>query len=229
MPVIKAYKSGPNLVPVDTAKIVKAFRCPWTHKLYNSKQSYVAHLSRLRADRNRIRNRNLRLQRMTEDLNSQPSWLDVIRWIDTNSHYFLFQAKSQDFNESANWPPPEEFSLRITFLELEYSECVSNSHSHPRNGVSNWARVSSIPDGYPGWEGAIEFTTSHALPTHASNIMRNSGIHTGTGGGRSGNRYGYSVRMFDADWPGPIKQRVLDILSDRKSRRFRWGTADYFR
>jgi len=230
MGAIKAYKDGDKLIPVDTAKVVKAYQCPWTSKLYVSKKAYVKHLADLRETRVHARIRDARLHKMLVDFNSQNDFTSIIDWVERNSHWFLARAKhtAGRFYAKHNWPDPEDFWIRITYLDVVHSDCVSNSHAAPRGGVTNWGgRTPNAPRGYPGWHGRIEYRTSHHLPGWSSDIFNFAGIHTGTGGGLRGNRYGYGVTMFDSDWPGLDQLRVLGILSETNWKEFTWGTPYY--
>jgi hypothetical protein len=237
MPAIKAYKFKDNIVPVDAAKVVKAYQCPWTGRIVETKRTYVKHLRELRENRMRARIRAARMQRMQEDLNNQPDWPSVIAWVERNSHWFLARAKqSRGGFDHDRWPEPEDFWIRITYLNIQHSDSVSNSHNCPRGGVTNWSRRDpSKPTGYPGWHGRIEYQMSHSLPGFSSDLMRSTGVNPGSGGGINQHRYGYSVELFDADWPEitePLERdRVLASLSDKPwiEPTFRHGTPVYFR
>lgn len=237
MPAIKAYKFKDNIVPVDSAKVVKAYQCPWTGRIVETKRTYVKHLKELRESRMHARIRHARIQRMLDELSRQPDWRSVIDFVERNSHWFLARAKRSagSHYEKHPWPDPEDFWIRITYLNIRHSDCLSNSHSCPRGGVTNWSKVSGRPTGYPGWGGRIEYQFSHDLPGFSSDIMHSTGIHTGTGGGTRDNRFGYDVRLFDADWPmiaEPLERdRVLKVLRDDSYSEpsFTYGTPYYFR
>lgn len=236
MPAIKAYKFRDNIVPVDTAKIVKAYQCPWTGRIVETKKTYIKHLKDLRETRMRARIRAARMQKMQEDLSNQPSWSAVIDWVERNSYWFLARAKQSRGGLSCDtWPEPEDFWIRITFLDIRHSDRVSNSHKCPRGGVTNWSRAPGKPTGYPGWHGRIEYQTSHSLPGFSSDLFGGTGINTGTGGGISSNRCGFSVELFDSDWPMLTElldqERVLTVLRDGRSgdESFSYGTPHYFR
>ncbi len=237
MPAIKAYKFKDNIVPVDAAKVIKAFRCPWTGRIVGTKKTYLKHLKELRESRMHARIRAARMQRAFDDLANQPSWPAVIEWFERNSHWFLARAmQTRGLMGHDRLPEPEDFWIRITYLNIQHSDSVSNSHNCPRGGVTNWSRRDpSKPTGYPGWSGRIEYQMSHNLPGFGSDLMRGTGINTGSGGGISNNRYGYSVELFDSDWPQitemMIEERVLKVLQDDHASHdsFSYGTPVYFR
>jgi hypothetical protein len=237
MPAIKAYKFKDNIVPVDRAKVVKAFQCPWTGRIIETKKTYLKHLKELREHRMHARIRASRMSRAFNDLATQPSWSDMIAWVESNSHWFLARAKQRRGTMSHDrWPDPEDFWIRITYLKIQHSDSVSNSHNCPRGGVTNWSRRDpDKPTGYPGWSGRIEYQMSHNLPGFSSDLMRGTGINTGSGGGIGGNRHGYSVELFDSDWPRITEmmdeERVLTVLRDGQAGHdsFSYGTPVYFR
>jgi hypothetical protein len=118
--------------------------------------------------------------------------------------------------------------MKITYLDLNWTSSASNTHHCPRGGVTNWGmREDGKPKGYPGFTGRIEYQMSHDLG-FGSDAVRNLGIHTGTGGGTGDNRFGYGVTFFDADWPGLVNNRVMDILGDNDWKTFRYGVPKYF-
>lgn len=99
-------------------------------------------------------------------------------------------------------------------LDLRWSDHVSNSHSCPHDGVTNWGRRGEQPTGYPGWTGRVEYV----VQSHRGQLFSYPGgsdqwtgtrIHTGGGGG-GGHRdqetqylqsFGYQVELFASDWP----------------------------
>ena len=166
MPRIRAYKQAEKIIPVDSAKIVTAFQCPWTKQVWATKKAYIKHLKQLREERIHRRIRAARLDKMLADLNNQPTWMDVIEWIERNSHFFLARAKQNNawHSDYRKWPAPEDFWIRITFLDIHHTDCASNTHSAPRGKPTNWAHKDpNLPNGYPGWTGRIEWQTSHYL------------------------------------------------------------------
>jgi hypothetical protein len=165
-----------------------------------------------------------------EELINQPSFEKVIEWIETHPEFFFDRIIH---NGRVGWRDRREhfrdkFWIKITYLDVSWSDSVSNSHSCPRGGVSNWGRDNGKPTGYPGWGGRIEFQLSHALG-FGSDVFRNVGIHTGTGGGTRDNRYGYDVKFFASDWPGLEKNRIFEILKNERPASFRTGEPRYFR
>jgi hypothetical protein len=235
MPKIKAYKGKERavLIPVEDAKITNAFQCPWTKQVYATKNAYVKHLRELREDRIHRAIRARIQHKIFDELINQPSFEKVIEWIETHPEFF-FDRMVQ--NGRAGWRDRREhlrdkFWIKITYLDVSWSDSVSNSHSCPRGGVTCWSSREAVdgrPRGYPGWGGRIEFQLSHDLG-FGSDVFRNVGIHTGTGGGTSDNRYGYDVKFFASDWPELEKSILFHILKNERPTSFRYGEPRYFR
>ena len=230
MPKIKAYKGNGAIIPVQDAKVATAFRCPWTNKVFSNKKSYVTHLKVLREDRIHRAIRTRIQNKIFEELINQPNFDKIIEWIETHPEFFFDRIIH---NGRVGWRDRREhlrdkFWIKITYLDVYWNDNVSNSHSHPRNGVSNWGGDYGKPTGYPGWGGRIEFQLSHDLG-FGSDVFRNVGVHTGTGGGISNNRYGYDVKFFASDWPGLEKNQLFDIIKGIRPAGYRYGEPRYFR
>lgn len=74
------------------------------------------------------------------------------------------------------------------FMHLTHSYNVSNTHSSPKNGVTNFCSKNNLPKGYPGFFGRIWIFTYNKLdrykrmPPWGHDVYHRSGIHTGSGG-----------------------------------------------
>jgi len=231
MPKIQVYKHDGVMIPIDLAKTAKAYSCPWTNRIFSTKHVYVSHLTKLRKERMHHNARDKRWRKLGEDLHSQSSFEKIIQWCELHPEWFLDNAKRRDWPDRRKYYEKirQDFCFQITYLDLRWSDLVSNSHSSPLNGVTNWGSEDDLPKGYPGWAGRIEWKCSHDLPCFGSNIVDGTGIHIGTGGGTGGNRYGFSVRFFADDWPGLGKSVVLDRLVNQKPKSFLYGKPYYFK
>ena len=228
MPRIKAYIGGGHIVPIDEAKVGTVFRCPWTSRVYRNKRDYVKHLKWLRENRMHSRIRENARQLKKQDLWSQPTFEDIIKWVEMNPEFMFDNGVRKGWARDGIEKYRDKFWVKITYLDLQWTASASNSHHCPRGGVTNWgSRENDLPRGYPGFTGLIEYQMSHGIG-FGSDIMRSLGIHTGTGGGISNNRFGYGVTIFDADWPGLTSNRVIDLLGDKSWKTFRYGTPKYF-
>lgn len=235
MPKIKAYRNGTSIIPIDRAKMVTAYSCPWTGRLFGKKKDYVAYLRVLRTDRMHKRIRENAYTRKLEDLWNRPSFEDIVGWINRNPDFILENGLRSGCSDRQINAIRDTYWLRITYLTLDWSDSVSNSHSCPHDGVTNWGGRDTYgdgmpkPKGYPGWSGRIEWETSHDI-RFGWGLMRSLRIHTGTGGGVAGNRFGYEVKLFESDWPGLREWMIFNRLSESNSNnRYTYGTPWYFR
>lgn len=233
MPAIKVYKANGKMVPVSEAKVAKAYQCPWTDKVFATKAAYRKHLSELRENRMHKRARENIRNRKLDDLINQTSFEDIVNWIETNPEFFFDGAIK--FGHSG-WATRrahlrEDFWIKITYLDLRWSDSVSNSHSCPRGGVTCWSSHEAKdgrPRGYPGWHGRIEFQISHDLG-FGSDVFRSTGIHTGTGGGGGNNCFGFDVKFFASDWPGVRGVAIGNKLANIVQPSVKIGAPKYFR
>jgi hypothetical protein len=114
-------------------------------------------------------------------------------------------------------------------LGLRWHDDVSNSHSCPHDGVTNWGGRNKMPDGsdapvgYPGWQGSIDWIVE--WPKEFDGVYLGSDLfsrgtfctgrqraNTGSGSGAGTHfnkefntwcqrpQYGFS--LFASDWPG---------------------------
>lgn len=236
MPKIDVYKHKGIAIPVESAVKSKGYICPWTEELFLTKKTYVKHLNTLRVERMHKRARKLRWDKKFQDFYTQPTFEDVIQWIEVNPEFFFdHAAKTSFYARRKNMEEiRKDFWIKITYLDISWNNMVSNTHECPRGGVMCWSSHEARdgrPRGYPGWQGRIEFQMSHDLG-FGSDVFRGLGVNTGTGGGISKNRYGYSVKFFASDWPGISK--TIDELEEKFNKEnllntIKTGEPDYFR
>lgn len=109
--------------------------------------------------------------------------------------------------------PPEYIKVVGFSWELTYGE-VSNSHSCPIDGVTNWGkRKEDEPTSYKGWNGRVWVRYGSAVNSFGSDPLRNTLTYTGTGGigGYSGPWenlgsivYNLWRRKIDLKYPTPV-------------------------
>jgi len=218
--------------------IITAYKCDEDGKIFEDKSKYTAHLRKLARHRNAQRrlqvDENLKDQiwaSLYECEQSLEQWFDMVI---ANQDLFWAEAAAGDpydwqnvgkklgrGKNAGNVPMPKV--LKITH-SMRWSDSVSNSHSCPHNGVTNWGgRVEGAPRGYPGWTGRVDWIVE--WPKEFDGIYLGSDLfsrgtfctgrqraHTGTGGGGGGHfnkefntwcqSPGYSFDIFAADWPG---------------------------
>ena len=209
-------------------------------KLFEDKAKYQKHLrklARVRREQRRIRIDETLKDRIWNSLyeceQSVEQWRDMVI---ANQDLFWAEAAEGDKHDwsiigktrkGVTCPVPR--LLEFTEFRLTWNDSVSNSHSCPHNGVTNFSQGYNrqqglnLPEGYPGWQGRVEWIVAwpeewdgHYLGgdlfskgTFHSGRQR---AHTGTGGG-GGMRWsekhgchimshGYDFRIYAADWPG---------------------------
>jgi hypothetical protein len=76
--------------------------------------------------------------------------------------------------------------VKIEWDDFRYSETVSNSHSCPVNGVTNWCGTNDnlgYPRSYPGWTSKIYVQLSNLKYSNLSTLLNLvEGLNTGNGG-----------------------------------------------
>jgi len=217
VPKIDAYSDGVSVLSADKTQRITAYRCPFTNELYRTRTAYKLHLRDLRSDY-RIRRRKERtaaeFKDKQQELWRQTSFDDIINWLHSNQD-FIDHGHGAVARRNLGHSGPTEF--KITKLRLQFSECVSNTHDCPHDGVLNWDRKPGRPTGYPGWDGVINFETGPDFKGCGSETEKFTRIHMGTGGasrdGKTGIvKYNYGVKFFLADWPGLEEMLVWNKL-----------------
>lgn len=214
------------------------------NKVFTDKAKYQSHLRKLA--RHRLAQRKLTTKaaevdaiwaEMYEREQSLEDWFQMV--ID-NQHLFWAEAAAGDprnwdrvgkpLHHGKNAPiMPAPKLLEFTKINMHWEDWVSNSHSCPHNGVTNWGLKDVFedgtpkPTGYPGWCGHIKWLVE--WPKEFDGIYLGSKLfsrgvfrtgrqraNTGSGGG-SGMHFnkkyqthcqepGYEFRLYAADWPG---------------------------
>lgn len=241
MPAAKFYRHKDVMIPVDEAKIVNGYVCPFTKKSFVTKKSYLKHLLDYRKTKIQRHAKFCTAKRtLTKIQNSASSLEELVTAVNTNSTKFQYLMHSSmrrwDAFDKTSQKPNWDFELEITYLSVRYQLLASNSHRRPRNGVTNYNGRELFPDGtpkptgYPGFRGHIECRSTWF---HGSDILQSIGILTGTGGGSSNHISGYDCTIFLDDWPG-LKQEIAEriLMADDTKKIdyvFEYGKKQYFR
>lgn len=206
-----------------------AWQSSYTNEVFTEKSKYEAH-NRRRAAARRARNKEL-LEKKTfadwlaEEKENICTVDEIAPWIllnqrklmDTANKYGYFSFNDKFFDD-------DNFTA-IEIYQANYSNSVSNTHSCPHNGVTNWGGRNKMPDGsaaprgYPGWsaniKGALARSKSRMGAYPYDGIMKLIKLHTGTGGGGN-NDWRYDCKIFLADWPGLSTQLIVNKLKTGK-------------
>jgi hypothetical protein len=220
---------------------ISVYKCDNTGKLFEDKNKYIKHLKKL-ATSKRIR-RDLEIKEQEAKIwwenaqNIEMDLLDLKDFIIENQSRFWADAarvNTMDWNEVGKLtrkgvilPVPK--LVDFTKFSLNWSENCSNTHSAPRNGFQNWLRSPELPTGYPGWLGHVEWAVEWPYEFRGMYLggdlfdSKDCRIHTGGGGGGGYHgglqRFGYSIQLFESDWPGLArfaeKKKVWNILKNK--------------
>ncbi len=111
---------------------------------------------------------------------------------------------------------PETDKITKIVLDVKYSPKVSNSHSCPRGGVTNWcAKNPHLPTSYPGFagrlEGVLKRDNRHMGQYPMGDFLDMIGLRQGTGGGGN-DRWGWDTKLFLDDWVGLSQTVMVDII-----------------
>lgn len=213
-------------------------------KIFEDKAKYQKHLRKLA--RHRLAQRKLTIKEAEVDAiwaelyEREQSLEDWFQMVVDNQHLFWAEAAKGDPRE---WdrvgkpvhhgknakPMPVPKLLEFTKTNMRWGNWISNSHSCPHNGVTNWGYKEVFDDstpkpaGYPGWEGHVEWLVEWPAEfdgIYLGSRLFNSGVfrtgrqraHTGSGGGGGGHfnqkhqthcqQPRYEFRLYAADWPG---------------------------
>jgi len=228
-------------------------------KIFEDKAKYTAHLRKLARHRNA--QRRLQIAELAKDAawaelyEREQSLDDWMQMVIDNQHLFWAEAAAGDpydwqnvgkklgrGKNAGNVPMPK--LLKINH-RLQWNDCVSNSHSCPHDGVTNWSpswnKDKTVPTGYPGWQGQISWLVE--WPKEFDSIYLGSDLfskgtfhtgrqraHTGTGGGGGGHfnkefntwcqNPSYDFRIYASDWPGMAryyqKRQMWEKLANKE-------------
>ena len=200
-------------------------KCPDTGELFEDDKAYKNH-----------RRKILRAQKKQEEFSLAQAefnkWLDTekekIHNIDKVAPWFLanqriiMDAMNAGYKTGWNYRGWDKFVPEDIFTKLVitgiYRPELSNSHNHPRNGVSNWCgRRDDLPKFYPGFKirvsGTLERPPRQNYKYPYSDALNLVGILTGTGGGGNSD-FGYDGEIFLDDWPG-LKEQIRIMEEDQ--------------
>jgi hypothetical protein len=227
---------------------ISAWKCQHDGKIFEDHKDYLNHLRALARGR--------RCQRQLEQDSNQLDavWNELYereqslaQWRDMlveQQVLFWEEGIRNDHRTRELFARPHQQDLmpqliQIKEFDLEWSDCVSNSHCAPVGGVENWGRKPDLPQGYPGWGGRItwQVTGPNTRATHMAMGLLFSGensfrtgrqrVHTGTGGANTEvpasevltKTYSYDVKIFAQDWPGLARYREKALIWETLNNR----------
>jgi hypothetical protein len=231
--------------------IITAYKSDADGKIFEDKAKYQAHLRTLARHRNA--QRKLQIAEAEKDAawaelyEREQSLDDWMQMVIDNQHLFWAEAAIGDWHawervgkkigrgkNAIVMPTPKV--LKITH-SLRWNDNVSNSHSCPHNGVTNWSpswnKDKTVPTGYPGWVGHIDWLVE--WPEELEGMYLGSDLfakgtfrtgrqraNTGSGGGGGGHfnkefntwcqNPRYDFKLFAADWPGLARYHQKRVM-----------------
>jgi hypothetical protein len=215
-------------------------------KLFEDKTKYTAHLRKLgrsRQEARKIEQAELDRRSVLDRMGQVSSIDELNQFIKDNWEFFYYTgARHNDWKRGRSSVARnfhEYIDVRLSNLTIGN---ISNSHSCPVGGVTNWSpswnEDKTVPTNYPGWRGRIDIRVRTPLKKYkgevysddgyGSDYFNGTGIDTGSGGG-GGTKdgvvsYSYDVRIWAAHfpviWEKEIKQ--LWIAHENESRRRAW-------
>lgn len=187
-------------------------KCHQTGLLFESDRKFKTHLKKLRKENSSRRLLNQKLKaikdifdniRMTATCSEDIERMVIANW-DTFILSAAFRRGWGTLKSEVN-KHPKLISFNVKF---DWSNEVSNSHSCPLDGETNWGGgrdKDKVPRSYPGWRGTIDYVLSADPPGFSSDYFSepHCGIHTGSGGSGSKGRHSchYELRLYASDWP----------------------------
>jgi hypothetical protein len=209
-------------------------------KLFEDKTKYTKHLRVLaneRAQTRRIAKMNADREAFIVRMGATVKSFDELKqFIHDNWDWFYANGLADALWKCDKKPKIKHKLVSISFDDMRWSDSVSNTHSCPRNGVTNWAQHrpenAHLPKGYPGWRGTIRFTVDAGMSAHKKNPYKLDGWGSSyfkstivnTGGGSSGTNAQYEVRLYAADFPAMALAReraqTWNVLADGNELEF---------
>lgn len=207
---------------------VEVYKCRFTGEIFEKKEKikYVKHLKELRTEMKESRmHKRLCIEFHTwfEKEKESITHIKMIpEWFLKNQRMIMDACNANVApvkGGSNSWADPfystDEFT-KIEITDVRWSDTVSNSHSCPHNGVTNWGgQRPDAPRGYPGWRininGTLKRAKKHMSRYPYGLALNMVGIKTGTGGGGNTD-FRYGAEIFIADWSGLQQQLVFEKL-----------------
>lgn len=152
-------------------------------------------------------------------------WASSMLGSGAHHHWGIVGKKTRGHREPC--PMPRILELNNLAYDMRWCDHVSNSHSCPHNGVTNFSGNLSKPKGYPGWSGQIYWHVE--WPESWQHLHLGSMLFDSTfsrAGGRLlgkdnviiGQKFQYQFRIFAADWPGLAAYREKRMVWDELCR-----------
>jgi hypothetical protein len=223
------YNTG--IVREDYMSQVLVWKSDADGKLFEDKDKYVKHLRKLAYGRRQLKslelhriNRELFLDRMGQ----VASFGELQQFIIDNWEFFRTNAIEQNAWTKRRYSKKDDQLISLELSGLHFVQELSNSHSCPRKGVTNFDRRSECnkgkPTSYPGWRGRITYGVTKSI-SFGSDYFRGTPICTGSGGGGD-THLSYDLSLWAADFPvmWAEQAKVNWVEEENRNRQTAWRT-----
>lgn len=201
---------------------IQVRKCPFTGKIFEEKDidNYIHHLKAIREEkqeqRNNSRVRNTFYEWLRAEQAKVQSFSEIVPWILENQKKLMSSYNAMYCSGDIPWRGKFSKNSKLETLDMtcKFTPRASNTHCHPRNGITNWWCNDDKPLGYPGWIGGLTGTLDVLNPRGSpdwSAFFEMIDIHTGSGNG--GNTFRYGMTVFASDWPGPAEELTFKKLA----------------
>lgn len=196
---------------------VTAWKCENTGTLFGTEEEFRAHLCHKRYRRfveKRRETRRSTLEERVGVLRQLTSFAEIEAWLNANGK-LLFEHAYERFSDydkkraTKNRTKHPHYLGEVRFENLRW-EAIATTH-HAPFGRRTTGFGKEPAERYFGWRGKISFVQKN-FPTFASEIFRNTGINTGSGGG--GDRLEYQLVIFAEDFPDLMEAMHREGLLD---------------
>ena len=207
---------------------ITAYKCPFTKKIFESRSGYRRHLLKLRKTRTEVRIERRTRRQARERVDAMTSKIRSVSELES------FIVKHFNDILLAFYGPKHKYinDVKMHWFKFErcyYSDMVSNTHSCPRSGVTNWGgRIEGAPRGYPGFSGQMKWEVTgpkqadygRDFNSHVEvgRVLEYIGVHTGSG--CPGWKGDIGFQVFADDFPG-IKEEIAGAYDEAKKVFFR--------
>ena len=207
---------------------VLVWKCDQDGKLFEDKTKYRNHLRKLareRAHQKKLEEAEVNRAEFIQKMCSVRSFEELEQFIKDHWSWFYYNGATHEAWKVKKTSTVHEY-VSVKFSNIRWSNRVSNSHSCPKNGVTNWGnRNPDAPTGYPGWMCTVQIRVKTSTVKTRGKTYYESGfgcsyfkgtpIYTGTGGGgeKEGiTSYTYACEIWAGDFWAMAEEREKDLM-----------------
>jgi hypothetical protein len=195
---------------------ITAYKCENTGAIFEHYKDYAAHRKRYLAEQAKRAAQQARIKGADaafENLRLTAVDFDTIAaWVVDNQQTLIDRYNAQRNGQPRKLRKNEKpFAITsVVFDNMRRDSHISNSHNAPLGQLTNWGRsFSDRPTSYPGHRGTIRICYEGEFSGSITDLLKGTGICTGSGGGGAG-KLNYETILWADDWPG---MKVYDLLT----------------